>query len=187
MKDDPKPWKTLDSTYLHRQPWLTMRRDTVQLANGRIIDDFYVWEYPPWLNIIAINPDDKIILIRQYRHGIGEVAYELPAGVHDNPGESLLQGAKRELLEETGYSGGEWYEWMRLSANPALQNNISYTFLALGVKKIGGQHLDATEEITVHPVCLAAAKEIIENGGMLQALHVAPIMKYLLSRSQTSL
>ncbi|ACF46515.1 MAG: NUDIX hydrolase [Prosthecochloris sp.] len=182
MHNDPKPWKTLESIYLHRRPWLTMRQDRVQLANGNTIDDFYVWEYPPWLNIIALTPDEQIILIRQYRHGIGKVLFELPAGVHDRAGESLLQGAQRELLEETGYGGGQWHEWMQLSPNPALQNNISYTFLALGVEKISSQRLDATEEITIHPVSPGEAREIIENGEMLQALHVAPIMKYLLSR-----
>ena len=111
-----------------------MRQDEVMLTNGRIIDDYYVWEFPPWINVIAVTTEHQIVLIRQYRHGIGKVFYELPAGVHDKAGESLLESAKRELLEETGFGGGLWCKWMELSANPALQNNITTTFLAIALR-----------------------------------------------------
>jgi 8-oxo-dGTP pyrophosphatase MutT (NUDIX family) len=176
---DPSAWETLQSVYLHRRPWMTMRQDRVRLANGNTIDDYYVWEFPPWVNVLAVTPDRRMVLVRQYRHGIGKVFYELPAGVHDRPGESLLESAKRELLEETGYGGGSWSLWMELSPNPALQNNISYSFLAEGVEMIGTQHLDSTEEISVHPVPFEALDAIALEGGMIQALHIAPVLKYL--------
>lgn len=179
---DPEPWEVIESHYLHKEPWLTMRMDSVRLPNGKNIDDFYIWEYPPWLNIIAITQNDDIVLIRQYRHGIGKVSFELPAGVHDKPGESLLEAAKRELLEETGYGGGIWVKWMELSANPALQTNITHTFLATGVTQISTQQLDETEEITVHPVTIQELKALVEEGEIIQALHAAPIIKYLCSR-----
>jgi 8-oxo-dGTP pyrophosphatase MutT (NUDIX family) len=182
MKNDPSPWRILQSTYLYREPWLTMRRDSVRLPNGRDIDSFYVWEYPPWVNIIAITEQEQqIVLIRQYRHGLGSVHYELPAGVHDHQEETLLEAAQRELLEETGYSGGLWSSWMQLSANPALQNNISHTFLAEGVIRKNMQQLDETEEITVHTLPPKDVLSIIEQGEMLQALHTAPLLKYLLN------
>ena len=75
-----------------------MRQDKVQLSNGKIIEDYYVWDFPPWNNVLAITKDKKFVLIRQYRHGIGKVLYELPAGVHDKAGESVLESAQRELL-----------------------------------------------------------------------------------------
>ncbi len=179
QKHEPEAWTTLGTKYLYNKPWLTMRQDTVQLSNGRIIDDYYIWEFPPWVNVLAITREQKIVLIRQYRHGIRKVFYELPAGVHDKAGESLLQSAKRELLEETGYGGGRWREWMELSANPALQDNITTTFLAEGVELQGLQQLDATEEITVHLVSLEELRTIALEGGMIQSLHVAPVLKYL--------
>jgi 8-oxo-dGDP phosphatase len=184
MKQEPAPWQILDTVYLHRRPWLTMRQDRVLLSNGRIIDDYYIQEFPPWVNVLAVTSDMNVVLIRQYRHGIGEVHYELPAGVHDRPGESILEAAKRELLEETGYSGGTWTPWMELSANPAMQNNISYTFLAEEVVQTGSQELDETEEITVHTVPIGKLRSIALEGGMIQALHIAPVLKYLM-RPQT--
>jgi len=160
-----------------------MRQDKVQLSNGKIIEDYYVWEFPPWNNVLAITKDKKFVLIRQYRHGIGKVLYELPAGVHDKAGESVLESAQRELLEETGFGGGSWKPLMKLSANPALQNNITYSFLAEGVEPISQQSLDATEEITVHLVSLDALRSIVFDGNLMQALHAAPILKYLLTQA----
>lgn len=177
---EPESWSILDTRYLYRHPWLTMRRDRVRLPNGRIIDDYYVWEYPPWINVLATTPENLVILIRQYRHGIGKIFYELPAGVHDKPEESLLEAAQRELFEETGFGGGSWNVWMELSANPALQNNLTCTFLAENVRYKGSRNLDPTEEISVHPVTIDALRAIVLDGEMMQALHVAPILKYLL-------
>ncbi len=182
--NDPERWELLESIYLHRRPWLTIRQDRVRLKSGRTIDDFYVQEFPAWVNVLAITEERDAVLIRQYRHGLGEVSWELPAGVLDE-GESILDGAKRELLEETGYSGGVWTPLMELSANPAIQNNICYTFLAEGVSLSSSQQLDATEEITVHLMSLDRLREIVFEGGMIQALHTAPILKYLLQSPLT--
>jgi 8-oxo-dGTP pyrophosphatase MutT (NUDIX family) len=176
-------WTTLSTKYLFNKPWLTMRQDSVQLPNGRVIDDYYIWEFPPWINVVAITATGEIVLIRQYRHGIGSVFYELPAGVHDKAGESVLESAQRELLEETGFGGGSWSALMELSANPALQNNITYSFLAVGVEEIGKQELDATEEISVHLVTLDELRSIVLDGRMMQSLHAAPILKYLLTQA----
>lgn len=178
---EPGCWTTLGSAYLYKKPWLTMRQDKVRLPNGRVIDDYYVWEFPLWINVIAVTGALEVVLIRQYRHGIGRVFYELPAGVHDKEGESLLESAQRELKEETGFGGGRWRPWMELSANPALQNNITTTYIAEGVERIGSQQLDATEEISVHPVSVHELRSIVLDGGMIQALHVAPLLKYLSS------
>lgn len=118
-------------------------------ADGRRIPDYYVLEYPDWINVIAITRDGRFVFIDQYRHGLGETSYEIPAGVSEPSDGSMLAAAQRELAEETGYGGGEWRLLMTVSANPATQNNLTHCFLATGVGRIGEQHLDPTEDLRV--------------------------------------
>lgn len=177
---EPRPWQTLSSQYLFDRPWLKVRQDHVRLPRGHELPDYYVVEHPPWVNVVAETTDDRLVLIRQYRHGLAEVHFELPGGVADAEDESLVKAAQRELMEETGFGGGDWREWMVLSANPARQNNRNYTFLARGVQRLERPTLDAGEDIAVQLVTKQAAREIVLSGGMIHALHVGPLLKYFL-------
>jgi ADP-ribose pyrophosphatase len=154
----------------------------VSLPNGTIIDDYYVFEYPDWVNIVAVTADGMVVLVRQYRHGIRAVHYELPAGVCDATDPSSEQTARRELLEETGYGGGDWSLWSTLSANPGTHSNRSYTYLANGVTLVQEQQLEATEDIRVHLATPDEVRCILAEGGIMQALHAAPLWQFLLSR-----
>jgi len=167
--------------YLAREPWYTVRVDRVQLPTGTIIPKYWISEYPPWVNVVAVTADDQVVLIRQYRHGIGAVHFEIPAGATDPGDTSMESAARRELLEETGYSGGTWSLLMTLSANPALQNNLTYTFLAEGVTA-GAASPEESEDIRVHLVPIADIEALIDDGGVLQSLHAAPLLKFLLQR-----
>lgn len=177
-KKDPKAWKTLESEYLlHRAPWMTVRKDTVELPDGRINDAFYVLEYPDWINVIAITADGKFVMERQYRHGLGETCLEICAGVIEK-GETPLEAAKRELYEETGYVGGKWREWMLISGNPSVTNNLTYCFIAEGVEQSGTRELDATEDIDVVLMTADEVYEALRSDSMKQALMAAPLWKY---------
>ena len=88
---------------------------------------------PDWVNVIPVTPQGKVVVIRQYRHGTGEISLEIPGGVVD-AGESHEETARRELLEETGYTAGEIIPIGRVAANPAIQDNHMHTFLALGAR-----------------------------------------------------
>ena len=174
---DEMKWKIVESEYLHRRPWLTVRRDTVKLPNGVIYPEYYVLEYPTWINVIALTKDGDFVIVKQYRHGLGIVATELCAGVAE-VGETPLEAAKRELLEETGFGGGDWELNMVISANPGSQNNLTYSFVARGVELISGQHLDATEDIKVEILTEEEVRELLIDDGMKQSLMAAPLWKY---------
>ena len=176
-----KKWKTLSSEYLHRRPWLTVRKDVVQLPNGVIHDEYYVLEYPTWVNVIARTRDGKYVMVEQYRHGLQEIFTELVAGIAE-PGEQPIEAARRELLEETGYGNGEWRLNMVICANPGSQNNLTYSFIADGVEKISEQHLDTTEDVEVKLLDESEVIDLISSDKMKQALMAAPLWKYFATR-----
>jgi 8-oxo-dGTP pyrophosphatase MutT (NUDIX family) len=182
LPDDPQPWKVLSREYLSRQFWYTVRVDAVQLPGGAIIEKYWVNEYVPWVNVVAVTKDGLVLLVRQYRHGLEQVHYEIPAGVTDPGDVSMEAAARRELLEETGYGGGRWSALMTLSANPALTNNLTYTFLAEDVEPMAEPNPGASEDLRLHPTPIAALEGLIGRGDFIQALHVAPLLKFLLQR-----
>lgn len=172
-------WKILNSEYLSKKPWFTVRREHVLLPNGAEIPDYYVFDYPNWVAVIAITKEGKFVLIRQYRHGSRKVSYELSAGVCDPEDPSPMYSAQRELLEETGYGKGNWQELMQISANPGTHSNTTYCYLATDVELISEQTLEATEEISVHLLTLDEVKTILRNNEVLQAMQAAPLWKYI--------
>lgn len=176
-------WKILESKYIIKRPWLTARVDKVELPNGVIHPEYYILEYPSWVNIIAITSEGKFVMVEQYRHGLADVFTELVAGVAEK-GEEPLQAARRELLEETGYGNGNWQLYEILSANPGSMNNLSYTFLATDVEPVSDQHLDETEDIAVRLLSETDVKEMLLKNEMKQSLMAAPLWKYFALKSR---
>lgn len=147
------------------------------MPDGHIIPEYFVLEYPDWINTIAITRDEKFVIISQYRHGIGLSSFELCAGVvEDN--ECPLDAAKRELLEETGYGGGNWKSWMKIAPNPATSNNWVHCFLATDVERKQDPKPDAGELISVHLFSKEKIWEMIKNSEIIQATHLTPLWKY---------
>ncbi len=173
-----RKWKVLTSEYVARKPWFTVRHESVQLPDGRVAPDYYVFEYPDWINVIAITRDGHFVLIDQYRHGLGQTDYEIPAGVAESSDASMLAAAQRELAEETGYGGGEWREIMVVAPNPSTQTNLTYCYLATGVERLGEQHLDPTEDIRVHLLTRDEVLELLRTNQIKQALMAAPLWRY---------
>lgn len=167
------PWKVLESH--HKFP--KFRIDTCELPSGKNHKAF-VLEFDSWANVVALTKDDQVVLVKQYRHGVQEMSLELPGGVVD-AGEDPLSGARRELLEETGYSAGTMVEVGRIYPNPAIQTNALYCYLATGAELISEQHLDEAEEIEVHLMPLEEVIEMVRQGNFRHALHVAVLFQAL--------
>jgi ubiquinone/menaquinone biosynthesis C-methylase UbiE/8-oxo-dGTP pyrophosphatase MutT (NUDIX family) len=162
MSTDDRKWEIIESEYLIRRPWLTARRDRVKLPTGVEIPEYYILEYPDWVNVIAITKEGKFVLVRQYRHGIKETRYEICAGVCET-GEEPLLSAQRELYEETGYGNGNWTKLMTISANASTMTNITHCYLATEVERISTQHLEETEDLTVHLLDEEEVKALLLN------------------------
>lgn len=104
---DPNRWETVKSEIIvSRPPWLRVRHDEVRLPDGRINPEFYVLEYPDWVNVIAITEDGLFVMELQYRYGLDLTSPEICAGMIEE-GETPEEAARRELEEETGYTGGK--------------------------------------------------------------------------------
>jgi len=170
-------WKVLKSEYLIRKPWLTARCDSLELPDGRVMPEYYVLEYPDWVNVIAITHDGRFVMERQYRHAAGVTAFELPCGVMEQ-GETPLEAARRELAEETGFGGGEWREMMAVSPNPGAMTNWTHCFVATGVEKVGEQHFDENECLTVHLLERDVVYRLLKENEICQSLMAAPLWRY---------
>lgn len=178
-------WKIRESKYIIQRPWLTARCDSVELPDGRFIPEYYVLEYPNWVNVIAITKAGQFVMEKQYRHGLGVECVEIPCGVMEE-GEEPLVAAQRELLEETGYGNGEWSLLMTTSPNPGAMNNMTFCFLALGVEKIAEQALDDTEDLTVSLMNEEEVRALLESNRIYQSLMAAPLYKYFCTRMLAS-
>nr|WP_225225951.1 NUDIX hydrolase [Komarekiella delphini-convector] len=145
------------------------------MHDGKIVEPYYVLEYPTWVNVVALTKNQEIVLVKQYRHGLQKIVLELPSGAVEAEDLSPLAAAKRELLEETGYASDYFVETGILSPNPANHNNLTHCFLATNVEKIADLNLDDTEEIDVLLFPLEKVIELIESGILLQALHISSL------------
>jgi 8-oxo-dGTP pyrophosphatase MutT (NUDIX family) len=173
MSDNMK-WETLSSEYISRHKYFTARKDVCSTHDGRIIEPYFVVELPDTATALPVTEDGKVILVRQYRHPVGEVLYETPGGFIDE-GENAAAGMKRELLEETGYVFAEVAHVGRVAANPALLTGFTDLYLATGGKKVAGQNLDYNEEIDIVLVSMDELLGLLMRHEIKQSLHVSCI------------
>ena len=169
-------WKILSSEYLFKDMWFTVRKDKCETPAGKIVEPYYVYEFPTWAAAVPVTEDGKIVLIRQYRHALGEVGIELPGGCVDDADKSLQDAMARELLEETGYTFSSYDYLGKISANPSSNNNLLHMYLAKGGKKVSEQKLDENEEIEIVLVTIDELKQLLRENKIIQAMHVSCIM-----------
>jgi ADP-ribose pyrophosphatase len=166
-------WKTLSSQYLFTDNWLTLRADTCETPQGKLVSPYYVYEFPDWVMAVALTADGRFILERQYRHALGITSIELPGGCVDKTDISLEAAVRRELLEETGYAFQSVEFLGKVSANPATNSNWAHLYLATGGWLEQQQKLDPTEEIEVCLYSFEELKELLRENGVAQSMHMA--------------
>ncbi len=169
-------WKTLSSEYLFNDRWFKVRRDKCETPGGKIVDPYYVYEFSTWVGALPVTEEGKIIMVRQYRHALGETCLEIPGGCVDDTDTNVEYAVARELLEETGYSFTSFDYLGRISPNPSTNSNLLHMFLARGGKKVGEQNLDENEEIEVVEMTLDELKQLLRENKIVQAMHVSCIL-----------
>ena len=157
-------------TTLHRGRVFNLIRENVTLDNGVITDMEFV-EHPGATAIIPMLNESRVLLLKQYRHSLRQYIWEIPAGTLD-PQESIMNCAKRELIEETGFSANQWQKLAEITPVPGYSDERIHIFLATDLQP-AEQNLDTDEIINVHDVGFSEAIEMIEKGEIQDAKSIA--------------
>ena len=179
-------WKVLENEYLHKEPWLTIRKDKCEMPDGTVIPSFYVQEYPEWVNALGLTKEGQVVMVKQYRHGLKEISIEVPGGVAEK-GETMEEAVKREFKEETGYEFKEWKYLGKICANPSTTNNYMHMFLATGGEKLHEIKLDDAEDVETILLDLGVVKNLVKENKIIQSLHVNCILYALLHLKEATL
>lgn len=170
-----RSWQVLSERELLDRRWLRVREQHVRLPNGHEMEEFYVLDSPDWAFVLPVTDDGNVVLVRQYRHGAKNVSLELPAGVIE-PNEAGLDGAKRELLEETGYAAKTWYPLSARHPEPARHSSRAHFYVATGAYLAEPPTPEAGELLDLVIVPQAELGERIDNGEIIHWVHVAGIL-----------
>lgn len=173
-----KPWPTLSSRPMADYRIFRVRADLKRSPRTGEQHEFFVAESVNWVNVVAVTPDQQLVMVEQYRHGSDTVELEIPGGVMD-PGETdpVVTGL-RELREETGYEGGPARVIGKVWANPAFQNNICFTVLVENCRLKHATEFDHAEDIATHLVPVEEIPKLVSTGRIAHSLVVGALFYY---------
>lgn len=171
-------WKVLKSEPLIDDQWMRLTADRCRLPNGKEVEPYYVIHERDWVHVFAELADSRLLIVRQFRYPAGAVCVELPGGLVDH-GESPIDAAKRELLEETGHVADEWVAVSRMYADPARQTNLVHVFLARNARRTSEQRLDEGEALSFEMATVQQVQRMIAENEFSNGLHVASFYRVL--------
>ena len=172
-----KPWRLISSRKNESYRVFKLRTDRARSPRTDEEHDFYILESKDWVNVIPITPQNEVVMISQFRHGIREITLEIPGGIVERS-DSPEEAAQRELREETGYKGSEMILLGHVHPNPAILNNKCYTFLAKNVMQAGEQDQDEKEDIEVLLTPLDNIPALIREGEITHSLVLAAFYRF---------
>ena len=168
-------WPLLDSAEVFDAGIFRVARDSARSPRTGAARHFHVLHIADFVMAVALTRQHELVLVRQYRHGSRAASLEVPGGLHDGAGETPLQGAVRELREETGYGGGDWRLLGELRPQPAMQTNRAWIFLGTGLRLEAQQQQDAGEDIEVQLLPAQDLIQAIADGRIDNAMSVAAL------------
>lgn len=163
---EQQPWKVLSTRQVLDTPFLKIRCEEVAVPGGPVISDYYIIENRGWVGVVPVTEDGRFLINKQYKHGIGLEVIEFPAGAIDPGEDDPLETARRELMEETGYSfqDSEVEHLAHFYANPTGARTLVWWYLAHNVRKTGIPKPDPVEVIENELVTPAELLTMLHNG-----------------------
>lgn len=173
-----KKWKTIRSEKGSDLKLFKVRWDQMQNPRTEKVMERLVLETPDWVNIVPITSDNRLILVKQFRFGVSKFTLEIPGGLIDR-GEDSLMAAKRELEEETGYTGKDWFYLGTVEPNPAFHNNLCHHWLVRNVQKTTEPVLDPGEDIAVESIPFIELRQLISAGEIRHVLALSALSRVM--------
>ena len=176
IDDTPQSFPITRSDVVYEGAVWRIKRDVIDYPSGDITRDYV--DHPGAACVVAIDNDDNVVLLHQYRHAVGLRNVEIPAGLLDIPGEDPLVCAKRELAEEAGLEATDWTHLMTLNVSPGGSNEIIHIYLAQGLSEVQSDFVKTGEEVdmTVHRVPLQDAIDACFAGSITNNIAVTALL-----------
>lgn len=175
--DLPK-WKTTNSEFLVKDRWIALRADSCITPAGAVIEPYYVLEYGDWANCFVIDENLDVLMVQNYRQGVGEYVTEFVSGGIETSDDSVTEGMKRELEEEIGYTGGQVHQVGVSYTNPGNQNNKLHSFFAFGGAITKDHRREAGETMVTLRLPLREAVAMLQDttsGVCYQSFHLTTL------------
>jgi ADP-ribose pyrophosphatase len=177
-----EPWKKVSSKPVGDFRIFKIRSDTrINPRTGRD-HDFFVLDSVNWVNIIAVTPDQNLVMVEQFRHGSDTVELEIPGGMMDPHETDPVATAIRELREETGYEGERARILGKVWSNPAIMSNVTYTVIIENCRLQHGVEFDHGEDLVTRLVTAEDAPQLVAGGKIGHSLVVVALYHFDLWR-----
>ncbi|MCX8108468.1 MAG: NUDIX hydrolase [Verrucomicrobiae bacterium] len=171
-------WPLIESTHLGDFRVFKVRRDRKTSPRTGATHDLYVLDCPDWVNVVAVTPENELVLIEQYRHGSNTVELEIPGGVIDTSDASPIAAGLRELREETGFEGHNARVLSCILPNPAIITNRCYTILVENCVKTHPVSFDQGEDIITRLVPWKEIPRAVASGQIRHSLVIVALYQF---------
>ncbi len=165
-------WQRLSADVVYECRIFSLRRERSRFSRDESEHEFHVLEAPDWVNIVPLTADERVVMVRQFRHGVRDYTLEIPGGMIDPDDPSPQVAARREMVEETGFDSERIERLGVIHPNPAIQGNLTHSFLARDATLRFAPAFDSTEETEVVLVPLREIPQLIRDGRITHALVV---------------
>jgi len=173
-----KPWQTTGTKQLADFRIFTVRSDHKVSPRTQAEHEFFVLDCANWVNVVAITPEQQLVMVEQFRHGSNTVELEIPGGMIDQADLSPVAAGVRELREETGYEGGQAHVLGQVSPNPAIMSNVCYTVIVENCRCLHPVQFDHGEDILTRLVPVADTPKLVAEGKISHSLVVVALYHF---------